>query len=79
MFVRETISKRKGSADVTYLHLAHNTWDPERKMTQTKILRLPQKRIDMPLLLQGKVAIVTGGSRGIGAAITLALAGPELK
>ena len=38
MFVRETTSKRKGSPDVTYLHLAHNTWDPERKMTRTKIL-----------------------------------------
>lgn len=38
MFVRETISKRKGSADVTYLHLAHNVWDPERKVTQTRIL-----------------------------------------
>jgi len=38
MFVRETTSKRKGGPDVTYLHLAHNAWDPEQKMTRTKIL-----------------------------------------
>jgi transposase len=38
MFVRETTSKRKGGPDVTYLHLAHNAWDPERKVTRTKIL-----------------------------------------
>jgi len=38
MFVRETSSKRKGGPDVTYLHLAHNAWDSERKMTRTKIL-----------------------------------------
>ena len=38
MFIRETTSKRKSGLDVTYLHLAHNAWDPERKMTRTKIL-----------------------------------------
>lgn len=38
MFVRETTSKRKGGPDVTYLHLAHNAWDSERKVTRTKIL-----------------------------------------
>jgi len=38
MFVRETTSKRKGGPDVTYLHLAHNAWDPKQKMTRTKIL-----------------------------------------
>ncbi|UCG94636.1 MAG: IS1634 family transposase [Candidatus Aerophobus sp.] len=38
MFVRETTSKRKHGPDVTYLHLAHNVWDPQRKMTRTQIL-----------------------------------------
>ncbi len=38
MFIRETTSKRKGGPDVTYLHLAHNAWDSERKVTRTKIL-----------------------------------------
>ena len=38
MFVRETTSTRKSGLEVTYLHLAHNVWDRERKMTHTKIL-----------------------------------------
>ena len=38
MFIRETTSKRKRGPDVTYLHLAHNAWDSERKVTRTKIL-----------------------------------------
>jgi len=38
MFVRETTSKRKSGLDVTYLHLAHNTWDRKQKITRTKIL-----------------------------------------
>ena len=38
MFVRETTSTRKSGLEVTYLHLAHNAWDPKRKTTHTKIL-----------------------------------------